>query len=592
MTQATAPAQGAAVEIREAFARSRESVVAVAVFSCAINILFLVPSIYMLQVYDRVLTSGSQPTLLMLTLIVLLLLGALGALEWVRTQILVRVSQRIDALLSDRLFELSFRQALATGGVQSGAQPLQDMQGLRQFATGPGLLAFFDAPWLPIYLAVMFAMHPWFGWLGTLAAVGLLLISVANERTTAQLLMSANRDAVVNQSLLGRTLRNAEMIEALGMLTRLREQWKVRAQKVIDVQSRASEKGGRWTSLSRWLRLTVQSLALGLGAYLVLENQLTSGMLIAGAILLGRALAPLDQLTGVWRQFVSAREQYARLNDWLHRLPAQADRMALPAPTGQLSVEGITVMPPGGQTPALRNVGFRVNAGEIVGILGPSAAGKTTLARVVLGIWPTAKGKVRLDGADVFGWNRAELGPHVGYLPQDVELFDGTIAENIARFGEADSAQIVAAARMAGVHEMILRFPQGYDTRIGATGGILTGGQRQRIGLARAVYGQPKLVVLDEPNSSLDEAGDLALLAALQALKTAGTTVLVISHRASVLPAIDKLLVLREGQVAMFGPRDEVRQQLQQEAAQATAARATDRGIAQLIRPAPLGPKS
>jgi len=590
VTQAQSAPQPAAVEIRDALARCRSSVVAVAVFSCAINVLFLVPSIYMLQVYDRVLTSGSQPTLLMLTLIVLLLLGTLGALEWVRTQILVRVSQRIDALLSDRLFDLSFRQALATGGVQSGAQPLQDIQGLRQFATGPGLLAFFDAPWLPLYLAVMFAMHTWFGWLGVFAAVGLLLISVANERSTAQLLMGANRDAVANQALLSRALRNAETIEALGMLNRLRAQWKTRAQKVIDTQSRASEQGGRWTSLSRWLRLTVQSLALGLGAYLVLENELTSGLLIAGSILLGRALAPLDQLTAVWKQFVSAREQYARLNDWLHRIPAQTERMALPPPTGQISVEGITVMPPGAQMPALRNVAFRVDAGEIVGILGPSAAGKSTLARVILGIWPTAKGKVRLDSADVFGWNRAELGPHVGYLPQDVELFDGTIADNIARFGEADSAQIVAAARLAGVHDMILRFPQGYDTRIGATSGLLTGGQRQRIGLARALYGQPKLVVLDEPNSSLDEAGDLALLAALQALKAAGTTVLVISHRASVLPAVDKLLLLRDGQLAMFGPRDEVRQQLQQEAAHASAVRAADRGIPQLVRTTP-GPK-
>ena len=550
-------------EIRGALARCRDSFVAVGVFSCGINVLFLVPAIYMLQVYDRVLTSGSEATLLMLTLIVLFLLATLGALEWVRTQIMVRVSQRIDALLGDRLFDLSFRQALVSGGTQAGAQPLQDLQGLRQFATGSGVFAFFDAPWMPIYLLVMFAMHPWFGWLGVLSAAALLLISIANERSTAALLKSANQDALVNQALLARTLRNAEAIEALGMIGNLRRRWKERSNKVLETQSRASAKGGRWVTLSRWLRLTLQSLALGLGAYLTLENEMSSGMLIAGAILLGRALYPIDQLTGVWKQFISAREQYTRINEWLHRIPSQPERMSLPAPDGRLSVENITVIPPGAQLPALRAVSFEIAAGEIVGVIGPSAAGKTTLARTLLGIWPAAQGKVRLDGADVYGWSRTELGPHLGYLPQDVELFDGTIAENIARFGEPDSEKIVAAARSAGVHEMVLKFPQGYDTVVGSSGGLLTGGQRQRIALARALYGEPKLVVLDEPNSSLDEAGDAALLAALLAMKARGATVIVISHRTGVLPAIDKLLVLKDGQLAAFGPRDEVRKRMQ-----------------------------
>jgi ATP-binding cassette, subfamily C, bacterial EexD len=555
--------RAAADEIRGALARCRQSFVAVGVFSCGINVLFLVPAIYMLQVYDRVLTSGSGATLLMLTLIVLFLLATLGALEWVRTQIMVRVSQRIDASLSDRLFDLSFRQALATGGAQSGAQPLADLQGLRQFATGPGLLAFFDAPWVPVYLLVMFAMHPWFGWLGVLAAAALLGISVANERSTAALLKAANQEAMANQALLARTLRNAETIEALGMIGDLRRRWRARSDTVLETQSRASSKGGRWVTLSRWLRLTLQSLALGLGAYLALANEISSGMLIAGAILLGRALYPIDQLTGVWKQFVSAREQWRRVNEWLRRIPQASERMSLPAPTGRVSVEGVTVVPPGTQLPALRAVSFEIAAGEIVGIVGPSAAGKTTLARALLGIWPTTQGKVRLDGADVYGWSRTELGPHLGYLPQDVELFDGTIAENIARFGDADSEKVVAAARLAGVHEMVLRFPQGYDTVIGASGGLLTGGQRQRIALARALYGDPKLIVLDEPNSSLDEAGDSALLAALLALKARRATVIVISHRTGVLPAIDKLLVLKEGQIAAFGPRDEVRRKMQ-----------------------------
>ncbi|HXS80475.1 MAG TPA: type I secretion system permease/ATPase [Gammaproteobacteria bacterium] len=557
-------------EIRSVLARCRQSLVAVGVFSAGINVLFLVPAVYMLQVYDRVLTSHSEATLLMLTLIVLFLLGTLGALEWVRTQIMVRVSQRIDALLADRLFELSFRQALASGGVQSGAQPLQDLQGLRQFVTGSGLFAFFDAPWMPLYLLVMFAMHPLYGWLGVFAALALLGISIANERSTAALLKSANQDAVANQALLARTLRNAEAIEALGMLGQLHQRWKTRSEGVLETQSRASAKGGRWVTLSRWLRLTLQSLALGLGAYLALENEISSGMLIAGAILLGRALYPIDQLTGVWKQFIGVREQYRRLNEWLRRIPSQPARMSLPAPTGRVSVEAITVVPPGAQLPALRSVSFEIAAGEIVGVIGPSAAGKTTLARTLLGIWPATQGKVRLDGADVFGWSRAELGPHLGYLPQDVELFDGTIADNIARFGERDGEKVVAAARLAGVHEMVLKFPQGYDTVIGASAGILTGGQRQRIALARALYGEPKLIVLDEPNSSLDEAGDSALLAALLALKARRATVVVISHRTGVLPAIDKLLVLKDGQMGAFGPRDEVRKKMQP-APQATA---------------------
>jgi ATP-binding cassette subfamily C protein EexD len=580
--------QGPAQEIRALLASCRPSIVAVGVFSGAINILFLVPSLYMLQVYDRVLASGSRPTLFMLTLIVLFLLGALGSLEWVRTQILVRLSQRVDGLLGDRLFDLSFRQALATSGTQSNAQPLQDLQGLRQFGTGPGLLAFFDAPWVPFYLAVLFAFHPWYGWLGLFAAVALLGISVANERSTAKLLVAANREAMTTQSLLSRTLRNAEAIEALGMITQLRERWKSGGRKVLESQTRASERGGRWTSLSRWLRLTVQSVALGSGAYLVLQNEITSGMIVAGAVLLGRGLAPIDQLTSVWKQFVGARDQYTRLNEWLRRLPAPAERMPLPPPTGKMSVEGVTVIPPGAQIPALRNVSFQVAAGEVIGIIGPSAAGKTTLARTVLGIWPAAQGKVRLDGADVYHWNRTELGPYLGYLPQDVELFDGTIAENIARFGAIDSGQVVAAARLAGVHEMVLRFPQGYDTAVGPAGGVLTGGQRQRIALARAVYGNPRIVVLDEPNSSLDDTGDTALLAALHSLKAAGTTVLVISHRSSVLPAIDKLLVLRDGQIAAFGPRDEIRLQMQQQAARNGGAGAAAGPVQLLaVRPPP-----
>jgi len=563
-----------AEDIRRAFAACRDSVVAVGAFSLAINLLLLVPSLYMLQVYDRVLASGSGATLAMLSLVALFLLATLGALEWVRSQILVRVSERLDALLATRLFDVSFRQALATGGQQSGAQPLLDMQGLRQFLTGPGLLAFFDAPWLPIYCLVMFAFHPWYGWLAVLSALMLVAIAVANERSTAPLLVEANRDAAAAQAGVARTLRNAEVIEALGMLGALRGRWQARGRRVIAAQTEASRRGGRLVSASRFLRLALQSTVLGVGAWLVLDEQMTPGLMVAGSILLGRALAPIDQLTGVWKQFIGAREQYRRLNDWLKRVPAAPERMSLPVPAGTLSVEGVSVVPPGATAPVLRGVSFSAAPGEVIGIIGPSAAGKSTLARTILGVWPATQGKVRLDGADVYGWAREDLGPHVGYLPQDVELFDGTVAENIARCGETDGDRVVAAARLAGVHEMVLRLPQGYDTVIGSVGGILTGGQRQRIALARAVYGAPKLVVLDEPNSSLDEAGDQALLEALRTLKARGTTILVISHRTGILPVVDRLLVLADGQVAAFGPRDAVRRQLQ-DAQRAAAAPAT-----------------
>jgi ATP-binding cassette, subfamily C, bacterial EexD len=551
-----------AEDLRRSWEASRGSVIALGVFSAGINLLWLVPSLYMLQVYDRVLPSGSEATLLMLSLIVLFLLATMGLLEWVRSQILVRLGERLHGELSGRLFEISFRQSLATAGQQSGAQPLQDLQALRQFLAGPGLRAFFDAPWLPLYVALMFAFHSLFGWLAVLGAAVLVAIAALQEKRSASLLIEANRDAITIQAGLSRTLANADAIEGLGMAARLRARWDAAYERVIDVQTRASERSGLYSTASRVIRLVLQSAVLGTGAWLVLAEQLSPGVMIGGSILLGRALAPIDLLTANWKGFVAARAQFVRLNEWLGRVPASEPRMALPAPTGALSAEGLVVVPPGAQSPVLRGITFMVEAGNAVGIIGPSAAGKSTLARVLLGIWPAAQGRVRLDGAEVFGWDRAELGPHLGYLPQDVELFDGTVAENIARFGEVDSQAVVAAAQLAGVHEMILRLPKGFDTRVAAMGGALTAGQRQRLGLARAVYGEPKLVVLDEPNSNLDEAGDAALVRALAALKARGVTVFVISHRSSILPAVDKLLWLSEGQLIAFGSRDDVRKKL------------------------------
>lgn len=536
----------------------RSSFFSVGLFSMFINMLMLVPAFYMLQVYDRVVTSGSIPTLVMLTLVMLLLMTTMGALEWVRSRIMVRVSTRIDTLLGSRLYDASFKQALYSGGMNANAQPLSDLTGLRQFLTGNGLFAFFDAPWVPIYIAIMFMFHPWFGIVAIISVIILSTLAVINEKVTSKMLGEANKENMAATQFTNKNLRNAEVVESMGMLGRIRDRWQEKNRKVLALQGIASDRAGILTSISKTTRLIVQSLVLGLGAYLAVQQEISPGLMIAGSILLGRALGPIDQMIGVWKQFVSARSQYKRLNEILANIDEDPDRMSLPAPKGKVQAENVMVAPPGSRTPVVKGVTFNVEPGEMVGVIGPSAAGKSTLARALLGIWPTMGGKMRLDGADIFNWQREELGPHIGYLPQDIELFEGTISENIARFGEVDSQAVVKAAQMAGVHDMILRLPEGYDTMIGATGGALSGGQRQRIGLARAIYGNPRLVVLDEPNSNLDDQGEAALAVALQNLKETGATVFIITHRASVLSQVQKLMVMREGALAMFGPRDQV----------------------------------
>ena len=555
-------------DLHKALDLCRSSFVSVGIFSLFINTLMLVPSFYMMQVYDRVLSSGSRPTLLMLTLLLTLLLATLGALEWVRSRIMVRTSTRLETLLAPRLYEASFRQALLSGGTQASGQALSDLTGLRQFLTGNGLFAFFDAPWLPIYLAIMFVFHPLYGWFGVACAVVLALLALANERLTTQPLQDANKENLASSAFTAKSLRNAEVVASMGMLPNLLKRWQGMNHKVLRMQSETSDLAGSMAAASRTIRLLVQSLILGIGAWLVLEQELSSGLMIAGSILLGRALAPIDQMIGVWKTFTTARQQYARLNELLTRIPPLPERMPLPAPKGEISVEGLVLVPPGAREPVLRGVSFKVAAGEVVGIIGPSGAGKSCLARALLGLWPVRQGCVRLDGADITTLPRETVGPYLGYLPQDIELFEGSISENIARFGEVNPDEVVAAARLTSLHELILQLPDGYDTRIGANGGVLSGGQRQRVGLARAVYGRPKLIVLDEPNSNLDDIGERALAIAMQQIKAAGTTLFVVSHRPSVLASVDKLLVLSEGTVALFGPRDQVLARLQQGSAQ------------------------
>jgi ATP-binding cassette subfamily C protein EexD len=565
---AAEPKQGLAGALRAC----RQSFAYAGFFSLFINLLLLLPALYMLQVYDRVLGSGSVSTLVMLTLVAAFLFVLMGGLEWVRTQILIATSNRLDQMLAGRVFDSVFRQSLASGGKVATAQPLNDLQQLRQFMTGQGLFVFFDAPWVPIYVAVMFMFHPLVGVVAILSALVLVGLAVWNELSIRADLDEASRNALEASNQTQRNLRNGDAIEAMGMLPRLRARWLERQQQVIELQSRASRHGGLITAASKTFRVLIQSLILGLGAYLAIRREISAGGVIAASILLGRALAPLDQMIGTWRGFLTARESYRRLDQLLEDCPPDAAPMALPKPRGLLTVDKLVVTPPGAEAPVLRNVSVEVQPGSVLAVIGPSASGKTTLVRAMLGLIAPVAGDVRLDGATFDQWEREALGAHVGYLPQDVELLDGTIAENIARFGEIDADRVAAAADAAGVASMILRLPQGYGTRV--IGNVLSAGQRQRIGLARALYGLPQWVVLDEPNANLDEEGEAALAATLRELKNAGRSVVVVTHRKDILALADRILLLGQGQVALYGPREKVLAELQRAAEQKRAAMA------------------
>ncbi|MEX6678492.1 type I secretion system permease/ATPase [Pseudomonas sp. W2Oct36] len=557
--------------LQAALKACRGSFLSVGFFSLFVNTLMLVPTFYMIQVSGRVVPSSSTSTLIMLTLILTILMLTLGSLEWVRSRIMVRISNRLDVLLSRDVYRASFRKALNSGGMDASAQSLNDLTSLRQFLTGNGLFAFFDAPWLPVYTAVMFLFHPWFGWMTVVSAVVLVALAYVNHRYTGGALAEANKQSLTANLHTTKSLRNAEVIESMGMLDTLMGRWAVRQRRVLVLQSGASDKSGVITSISKTFRAWAQSMMLAAGAYLVITHEINPGLMMAGSILLGRALAPIDQMIGSWKGFVSARVQYQRLNETLDKLNAEPERMSLPDPEGHLQVESLFVAPPGAKAAVIKNISFVTPAGSIVGIVGPSAAGKSTLARSLLGIWPPQHGVVRLDGADISAWDKQKLGPHLGYLPQDIELFEGSISDNIARFGKIEPDKVVLAARTAGVHEMILQLPDGYDTVIGSEGVNLSGGQRQRIGLARAVYGSPRLIVLDEPNSNLDEVGERALGVALQKMKETGATVFIISHRPNVLSRLDRIMVLNSGTLTMYGPRDQVIAELAQQQAKAQA---------------------
>ena len=544
-------------ELKKSLLSAKKSFIMVGLFSMFINILMLVPPLYMLQLYDRVLGSRSQDTLIMLTLIVVVLFITMGLLEVVRSRVLVRVGNKLDSMLSQRIFDNLFELERKAPG-RSSSMPLNDLTQVRQFMTGNGLFAFFDAPWMPIYIIVLFIFHPAFGFFAIFAAIVLVGITVANEYSTKEKLAEANNLSRASTIYVDSNIRNAEVVNAMGMRNNISKVWADKYYGFLNAQNIASDSAGVWSNLSKSLRVMFQSLILGLGAYLAINMEVTPGMMIAASIIMGRALAPLDLIIGSWKGFSSARSSYERIEGLLNDFPKDKEYMQLPAPKGEITLENVVVIPPSGTVPSLKGISMRIEKGDVVGIIGPSAAGKSSLARVMLGLWPLTNGVARIDKADISQWNREDLGQYVGYLPQDIELFEGTVSQNIARFGEVEPEKVVEAASKAGVHEMILKLNEGYDTKIGPGGASLSGGQRQRIGLARALYNNPVFVVLDEPNSNLDDVGEAALVEAIKTLRAGGTTVVIITHRTNVLQATNKLALINNGVLELYGNTNDV----------------------------------
>ena len=527
-------------------------------FSVFTNFLALTPTVYMMQVYGRVLDSRNYTTLAMLTLLVVMMYIFMEVLDWARAEILHRASLKLDDQLNDRIFNVSFYAKLR--GAQGGPRAPEDMRALRDFIASPTLLAVLDAPISLLFMILIYLINPLMGFMTAFGAVIQILLAFMTEKGTQKLLVDANRGSASAQSYAHNSLRHAEAIEAMGMLESIHARWLEKQRQFLLSQAVASDRAGISTALSKLVQITLGSALLGLGVWLTIKGAFLDGgsMMLVASILGGRAVAPITQVISQWKQVVSARDAYDRLGTLLGNIPERQTGMSLPPPQGNLSVEGVTATAPATQLAIIRGITFVIPAGEVVAMIGPSASGKSTLARLLVGIWPSASGKIRLDGADVFAWNKAELGPHIGYLPQDVELFDGSLAENIARFGQIDRDKVEAAARQVGLHDIILGLPDGYDSQIGDEGCFLSGGQRQRVGLARAIYANPRFVVLDEPNSSLDEAGEAALLATLKWLKSEARTVVIITHRTTVFPAVDRILVLRDGVIQGYGTRDEI----------------------------------
>jgi ATP-binding cassette, subfamily C, type I secretion system permease/ATPase len=553
--------QNTGSELSTALAACRSAFLGVALFSALLNVLYLTGSFYMLEVYDRVLPSRSLPTLVGITLLALLLFAFQGLFDIVRSRILVRIGRGLDEAVNERVYDVLVKLPLRTSS-SPGLQPLRDLDQVRSFLSSVGPAALFDLPWMPLYLGICYLFHPWIGVAATAGGLILIAVTLLTELLTRAPAAEAASLAGSRTSLAEAGRRNAEAVQAMGMAGRLGARWRQSNRDYLAAHQRTADIAAGLGGLSKVLRMALQSGVLGIGAWLVINQQATAGIIIASSILTSRALAPIELAIAHWRGFVAARQSWRRLDVLLGKVPADLQRLALPKPVHSLAVEAVSIVPPGTQRVVVQDMAFQLKAGQGLGIIGPSASGKSSLARAIVGVWSAIRGKIRLDGAALDQWSSQALGPHIGYLPQDMELFAGTVAENIARFEpQAPSEQVIAAATAAGAHQLILGLPEGYETQIGEAGAALSAGQRQRIGLARALYGEPFLVVLDEPNANLDHEGEEALARAILGVRARGGIAIVIAHRPSALAGVDSLLVMRAGRLESFGPKETVLKQ-------------------------------
>ncbi|SKA44555.1 type I secretion system permease/ATPase [Enterovibrio nigricans] len=553
-------------QLKTTLAQCKKALLLVVVFSFVLNLLVLAVPLYMLQIYDRVISSRSVDTLILLTVITVFALFTMAALENVRTRVMIRIGAWFDQSLSPDVLAGSIAMQLRRG-VSASVQSLRDIAGIRAFIGGNAVIPALDAPWTPVFLGFVFLLHPLLGIIATVGALLLFAIAIINDKVTKKAHKEANESAILAMQQAESAARNADAIEAMGIMRNFIRNWTELNNQSIDGQITANSKGALLTATSKFLRMVLQIAMLGVGAWLVIQNQLTPGAMIAGSILMARALAPVEQSISAWGTAISAKQSYARLKEQIPLFPERAKSMPLPKPKGNVSVEKMTYFHPGLSEPVLHGITFKLNAGEALGIIGPSGTGKSTLARLLLGNLISNAGTVRLDNMDVSKWDPDDLGPHCGYLPQDVELFPGSIRHNIARMAEGEPDAVIHAAKLAGCHELILRQPQGYDTVVGERGLGLSGGERQRIALARALYGDPSLIILDEANANLDGVGEVALQRAIAYLKSRNATVILVGHRPSMMQTMDKLMVLQDSQIRAFGERDEVLKPLLEQSA-------------------------
>ena len=546
--------------LREVLKRFKRTFIEIGIFSFFVNILMLAAPLYMLAVYDIVMPSKSIDTLIFVTAIIITFFVGMGILDFIRSKILLILSSKLDSMINEKIYDASFNLALKYPG-KNTSQPFNDLNKIKAFLSGNAVLSFFDIPWFPIYIGIMFLFDPIYGIYGIVATIIIFIFTILNSTMTKKHFEHSMKAKTKSDAFLTNQLRNAEVVEAMGMRKPLFKKWMKHYYEFLHTNIEAGSKSSFYTNISKTFRMMSSSLMYGVGAILAITGHISPGMIIAGAVLLGRALAPITQLTATWKVFVEARVAYKRLNDLLNEFPENTQKISLPEIKGKIELNGVVTIPPMSQNPVLKNINLNILPGECIGVIGPSGSGKSSLVKTILGLWLPAAGEIRIDNAEISQYNREELGKNIGYLPQDIELFEGTIAENIARFQEASPEEIIEAAQMAEVHELILQLPNGYETKIGPGGANLSGGQRQRIALARALFRKPKIIILDEPNSNLDDAGEQALLKALSKLK-GQSTIIIVSHKVNILQITDKLAVLKNGTLQLYGPKNLVMQKL------------------------------